>query len=379
MLNAIRKRFGRQAVSPPAPRRVSTRSPLCLEQLEDRCVPASFTVTTTNDTQDAVVGDGFARDAAGQTSLRAAIEEGNHANSGANVSIGFSGVTGSITLSTALPSLNKNYTITGAGGGLLNTISILRSYAPGTPNFRIFTVSSGHTSSFSNLTLMNGASGAGGAIYLDANSTLTVTACDILSNTATGMGGGIASLGNLQLYGTLVQSNTAGATGGGIAAPSGTLSLDMDAQSRTTQIWSNTANGGGGGGGLHIGELATAYIDGNTTISYNNAANADAGGIRVDGTLWMYGGSINNNRAQNLGGGIKVLAGGFAYLGETSLTSNEADEGGGFYTAGSLVLDACLVFFNTATLRAKGGTVDVGGQLQDNNSVFGADQDIRYA
>lgn len=61
----------------PPPSRHRNRTRLNLEQLEGRCTPAVFTVDTLADTVDAIVGNGQALDAAGKTSLRAAIEEAN--------------------------------------------------------------------------------------------------------------------------------------------------------------------------------------------------------------------------------------------------------------------------------------------------------------
>src|SRR5688572_7311465 len=47
------------------------------ERLEDRALLAAFTVNSLLDTVDANPGDGVAQDAAGQTTLRAAIMEAN--------------------------------------------------------------------------------------------------------------------------------------------------------------------------------------------------------------------------------------------------------------------------------------------------------------
>src|SRR5262245_19424629 len=65
----------RQLRPTASPRRSSFRP--ILETLEDRCVPANFTVNTLLDTVDANPGDGLAADAGGSTSLRAAIMEAN--------------------------------------------------------------------------------------------------------------------------------------------------------------------------------------------------------------------------------------------------------------------------------------------------------------
>ncbi|SRR5579884_907776 len=85
-----------------------------LEVLEDRRVPAAFTVNTIQDTPDANLGDGIAKDANGLTSLRAAIQEGN-ADADASVSISIAAFSDPITLLSALPDLGKNFTIAGPG------------------------------------------------------------------------------------------------------------------------------------------------------------------------------------------------------------------------------------------------------------------------
>src|SRR5262245_7675370 len=64
----------KQSRTPPR-RRSSVR--LTLEALEDRAVPAMFTVNAPVDTVDSNPGDGFAADADDFCSLRAAIQEAN--------------------------------------------------------------------------------------------------------------------------------------------------------------------------------------------------------------------------------------------------------------------------------------------------------------
>jgi len=83
-----------------------------VEELESLCVPAVFGVNSLDDTQDANLGDGFAADVMGNTTLRAAIEEGN-ALAGAD-SIIFNLLAGpqTVTLGKALP------IITAAGGAI---------------------------------------------------------------------------------------------------------------------------------------------------------------------------------------------------------------------------------------------------------------------
>jgi hypothetical protein len=53
------------------------KRPRIIERLEDRSLLALFTVNSLLDTVDANPGDGIAQDAAGQTTLRAAVMEAN--------------------------------------------------------------------------------------------------------------------------------------------------------------------------------------------------------------------------------------------------------------------------------------------------------------
>src|SRR5215210_21419 len=62
--------------NPKARLNLSARRP-AFDSLEDRTAPAVFNVNTTADTVDATPGNGVAADAAGNTSLRAAIMEAN--------------------------------------------------------------------------------------------------------------------------------------------------------------------------------------------------------------------------------------------------------------------------------------------------------------
>src|SRR4051794_34538736 len=77
--------------------------PLRLETLEDRCVPATFTVTTLADTVDANPA---------VTSLREAITAAN--SQAGDDSINFS-VTGTVNLTAVLPELASNIQILGPG------------------------------------------------------------------------------------------------------------------------------------------------------------------------------------------------------------------------------------------------------------------------
>ena len=72
----FRKILGKRSTKRQRTRRRSWRR-LRLEPLEARCLLAVFAVNSVADTIDANPGDGLARDASGQTTLRAAIMEAN--------------------------------------------------------------------------------------------------------------------------------------------------------------------------------------------------------------------------------------------------------------------------------------------------------------
>src|SRR5207302_3758754 len=88
-----------------------------------------------------------------------------------------------ITLLNALPDLSSDMTIAGPGA---NMLTVQRSAAGGTPEFRIFTINSGKTVSISGLTISNGnvttnGDAGGGVMNLG---TLTLTNSNLYANSA---------------------------------------------------------------------------------------------------------------------------------------------------------------------------------------------------
>jgi hypothetical protein len=117
--------------------------------LEERLAPAAYTVTNLNDM--------------GAGSLRDAIIRGDGQNANdPSVTITFQqGLTGTITLQSALQDLVKNFTISGPGSG---SLTVARS-ATAPTKFRIFTLNSpSTTSSIQGLTLSGGDSGGAGLV-----------------------------------------------------------------------------------------------------------------------------------------------------------------------------------------------------------------------
>ena len=91
----------------------------------------------------------------------------------------------------------------------------------------------------------------------------------------------------------------------------------------------------------------------------------DGGGIRVCGTLYMYGGTITGNYAKN-GGGIGVDANGHLKMYGGTITGNECDpqgEGGGVYVDYSELMEKYVGFITKMTIGS-GGTTPV--TIKDN-------------
>lgn len=236
----------------------------------DKTVTYLFVVDTTDDTVDANVGDGLARDAGGKTSLRAAIMEANAQLQDYTISVPAG--TYALTLAGAGEDaaasgdldLTRSLTIQGDGAadavvidaGSLDRVMHLRAAATEL-SLRKLTLRGGVGAgaallvevdaalTLEEVRLVDNAAGggaAGGAISLTgAASSLSAKACEFAGNSAGGQGGAIAGAGaSLTLIGCTVSGNSA-AQGGGLRVSSGALVL------RNSTIADNTATGTGGG------------------------------------------------------------------------------------------------------------------------------------
>ncbi len=276
---------GRKPSRRPAPRR------LCLEQLEDRCLPSSYTAATVSD----LVADINAANAAGGSNTITLV---------AGKTFTLNAVNNTTDSPTGLPIIatKDNLSIVGNGD------TIERSTATGTPAFRLLDVAGGASLTLANLTLQGGlavtagivGSAEGGAIRNQG--ALILNGVTVQNNVAqgsgyisggTGAGGGIYSSGSLTLQGCTIQNNQAlggdtyrgdssggAGLGGGLYLAGGTASL------RSTTVDYNTAKGGKGfrgkapglgeGGGLYIDPRAAVCLDAFTqaNVTHNKASTA---------------------------------------------------------------------------------------------------------
>jgi hypothetical protein len=311
---------------------------------------------------------------AGTGSLRQAITDANTAGGG---TINFdAGVTGLITIITALPDLTSAITINGPGSGLL---AVQRSYDAGIPEFTIFRIT-GSNVTINGLTLKNGL-GLYGGIYRGSTGTLTLNDCAISSSGGYQAGGIYNDVGgSVILTGCLlVHNHTRQGAGSGGIYNFGTLSVT---NSRISNNYSYISGGGGGNGGGII-NTGTAMI---TNSLIDNNTSAGGGAISNNSILTLTNSSIVNNIAIGSGGAITtsgnasittlinstlannsakiggaILLGGILNLTNTTIAYNTAIEGGAIYTQGGLGVGSGTVNMTASTIAGNTATNGAGG------------------
>ncbi|MFD2433724.1 beta strand repeat-containing protein [Mesonia maritima] len=275
--------------------------------------------------------------------------------------ITFDPIVTSVTLDSEL-TINKSITI--SGGNLL----VPNTTIDADNNGRAFNITAG-TVVFNNLDIINGVEVDGGAII--ANATLTINDSNLTDNTANGASGSggaiyVNSGGTLVINNSGISNNVANRAGGGIEDNSGAgLNITLN------NVNLNNNNAGvspataapGNGGGLHITGAGDAEITGGTVN--NNLAAAEGGGLwNGSGTMTVDGTTIDGNTASGAmadqgGGGIFNEMGTLVVQNSTTISNNIADgasgSGGGILNnQGSLTINDSEISDNSA-VRAGGG------------------------
>jgi predicted outer membrane repeat protein len=285
--------------------------------------------------------------------LRAAIQAANNTN-GTDDTIefnipttdpGFNSQTGAwtINLSTTLPDLSSNMTISGPGADKL----IVKG--PTSPQFRIFNVTTSGAVTFSAMTISNGlgASGAtqpGGGIHNVNNAQLNINNCTI-SNNVGSSGGGITSVGPVNISGSTFTNNFAVFSGGAMAINSAVIS-------NSTFTGNSSATGNGGA----ISSGGTVAVS-NCTFG-NNSGIAGGAIANAGGTVTLTNSTFSGNSSAHDGGGAiaNTLGTGTITVADCTVTGNHlvnsfnGGAGGVFNMSGAMMnIKSSIIALNTAT------------------------------
>lgn len=348
----------------------------------------------------------------GAGSLRQAIADACDAST---ITFDMTTVVSPITLTTAELTIEKNLTITGPGS---NVLTIQRSVADATPQFRILnvsvsvttvnisglTVSSGHpldgtvggfaggngadgggirnvaTLVMSDVGVIGNQSGNGGAaeslpgnggkgggIYTEGG-TLTMTNCVVIGNhTGDGGTGGTGAGGGR------------GGDGGAIFTQGGTITMTNVSITGNTSGASTVRGGFGGlGGAIYIAAPGTVSMD-KSVVSNNIAGDATgidgtpafAGGIFNEGLLTITNSTISGNVSKTTGGGIMNRGSAVLRLRNSTVSGNSALDGAAISNEGVLFVTNCTITNNSnqgqAAFQVFSNTVEVRNTIIAGN------------
>ena len=269
-----------------------------------------------------------------------------------------SGNTGPLkTIQTAINKINSGGTIKIAPGTYKESLAISKSLKlngsgqdqtiiDGEQIRRIIYISGTPTVNINNLTLKNGSSGQGSAIYNEYG-TVFLTHVSFTGNTANYDGGAIFNHeGSLSVTDSILMGNTANYDGGAICNYGGLSVVDGS-------FVGNTASSVGGAI-LNYGSAVTVL----GTYFYNNIGNNAGGAIYNSGILSVVDGSFVVNIADR--GGAILNYGGLSVSG-SSFTDNTATYygGGAILNYGTVTANFNRIVDNSITaIENIGGTVD---------------------
>ncbi|MFY9577907.1 MAG: right-handed parallel beta-helix repeat-containing protein [Gaiellaceae bacterium] len=337
----------------------------------------TFTAGSTVDAPDANLLDGLCLTAAGDCSLRAAVQQANALEGGADINL-LAGAT--YTLTVFGPGEDR------AATGDLDLGSGTNIFVPGGRavvqgalfwNDRIFDVQADISNTGltgldirgGNITRLPGLPEAGGGIRNRFGSRLSVENCTVSHNSAT-YNGGITNNGEMTVRDSTISDNTARYTGGGIGNDS-TMRIVNSTVTGNTATDNDSGGIANGGGIANRGTLTVQQ----STVSLNRALGAEGigGGIMTSGSLTLTSSTVSQNSAGGDGGGIYVVAGSGSLSARNSTISTNAAarHGGGIYNLSTVDLNNVTVADNVADSDSD-GSGDGGGISNVSGGVVSA-------
>jgi hypothetical protein len=265
-----------------------------------------ITVDSGIDASDALPGDRICATAAGECTLRAAIEEANTSTSGIRDVIIF-GLERPAVIDLTLGELRVEHSMDIVGPGARH-LTVRRSFEQGTPNFRIFHILPGIVYlTIRGMTIKNGWADTGGGVLVESSGNLQLIDSALIGNHATAGGGGAASSGKLLILRCLLASNIAEYQGGAIV----NTGISSDTTITDSTLTANSAVIGG----AISNEGALLLI--NDTISGNSAS--AAGSSILNGTLGTVR-VLNTIIGRDISQKVPALLGAFQSAGHNIVT-----------------------------------------------------------
>lgn len=327
---------------------------------------ASYTVTTENDELDGspICETGSSIDC----SLREAIVQAN-ANSGSDtiiipageytLTLGSSGEDSAAEGDLDITDLSGTLTIEGAGEE--------ETIIDGNANDRIFDVIENADFTISDVTIQNGnTENGGGGLRAASRTVITMSRVTFADNVETnassfsGGGGGALIRNSLAIIDSATFTNNSTSANGGGLMYSNHTNGDMGERYLSlsnSQFTSNEATTTGGGLGITNTGVSDDSTITDSTFTENTAE--DGAGVFVDGNLTyntdFSGITVENNTASRRGGGLVLEL--RTRLLDSSVVSNESDNGGGIYVyvgQDTNVIDNTIIAYNTSSGRAGG-------------------------
>lgn len=254
---------------------------------------ASFTVNNNGDTNDANLNDGLCSDAAGNCTLRAAIQQAN--NLASNDTISFLPSVSATILTNGQLVITNSGSLTINGNSGKTTVS--RQYVnSNTPRYRIFSINTNAIVLFSNLTISGGdwSGDLTGGHGLVNNGDLTLINCLVTNNNTTlNSGGTIINTGILTLTSTVVRGNSSLNSSGIVNSNALTLSRSTISNNNSTQA--NAATGILNSGKTDI--IDSTIADTNDLTSTSNAVTTIS---NLSGaTMTIKNSTISGNKTPN--------------------------------------------------------------------------------
>ncbi len=364
------------------PRRRPTRRPLAppprptfrpmLERLEGCIVPATLTVTNTNDS--------------GAGSLRAQVAA---AQPGDTINFAPALANQTITLTTGQIPVNQSVTIDGQNNNIVIN---------GNENGRIFEIGGGSTATINNLTLYNGqvVDSNGGAILVDKGAGLkltgdTFTSNNAVTNQADADGGAIQNNGSLGVTNCTFTGNNASSSGGAIESNSTGAGGNGSLTVNGSVFDGNSAGIGappavaGYGGAIDTYDNTTLNNDGFGDPDLPNMSMYAGGAVHAARTgtstpmLNVYGCTFQSNQVTSAGGGgaggaieaynVTLNVATSSFIGNTANGGNggaiDFDLGSSSPTTGLFLVQDTF----TANSSAKGNGGAVSSQISTNSGV----------